>query len=60
MALPDPYTIPEMELTLEPDGRVRITMKSGYVGAFSVVTRRTARHLLMTLALAVPEWLRDD
>lgn len=57
---PDAYTIPEMELTPEEDGRVRITMKSGYVGASSLMTRRAARHLLQQLALRIPEWLIDD
>ena len=60
LPVPDLYTIPEMEMT--PDrGTVRITMRTGErPGAYTLLTRPAARHLLWQLALGVPEWLIDD
>lgn len=59
MALPDPYTIPEMELTPEGDRWVRFRMTDA-PGINVMLTRRAARHLLQQLALRTPEWLIDE
>ncbi len=56
MDLPEPYTIPEMEMTPE-DGRVRVAVDPGL---YTLMSRTEARLLLRLLAFSVPGWLRDD
>ena len=56
----DVYTIPEMELTPEPDGSVRITMTTGHSGAKTDRTRSEARRILMDLGLGIPRWLYPE
>ena len=51
----DTYTIPEMELTPEADGSVRITMADS--GVYVQCSRGEARVLLAWLGLSVPEWM---
>ena len=53
----DTYTIPEMELTPEKDGKVRATMNDG---VFTFLSRAFTRHVLSGMGLGVPEWLRPD
>ena len=48
----DTYTIPEMELTPEGEGRIRLTMKGG---EFTFMPRTLARRILCDLGLGVPE-----
>lgn len=55
----EPFTIPEMDLTLEPDGRVRITMADDS-DAFILRSRLTTRNILRELALGTPGWLTDE
>lgn len=55
----DTYTIPEMELTPEEDGKVRATMRTGeHPGAYTRISEAEARFMLDLLGLGVPFWLR--
>ena len=57
MALPETYTIPELELTPEEDGRVRVAIDPSL---YTLITRAEARVILRLLALSAPMWLSDD